>query len=263
MRSRNHSRSCAKLSGSARLRSTATTGGSCGSPARRSDSTRSASSPTVGPSNSWRSGSSTPNTARTRETTRVASSECPPSAKKSSFRPTRSTRSSSAQIPASTSSAGVRGATYPSAEVDAAAASGAGRALRSTLPLGVSGSASIATMAPGTMWSGSDRRRCARSSSASTEPTTYATTRRSPASSPRTITAQSATSAWRRSTDSISPSSMRKPRTFTCSSRRPRYSTVPLARQRARSPVRYSRAPGREPNGSGTKRSAVSAARFR
>ena len=59
--------------------------------------------------------------------------------------------STSAQIPASTSSTGVRGATYRSS---AAASSGAGSALRSSLPLGVSGSASSSTNAAGTMYSG-------------------------------------------------------------------------------------------------------------
>ena len=44
---------------------------------------------------------------------------------------------------------------------------------------------------------------------------------------------------------SISPSSMRKPRTFTWWSARPRNSSSPSARQRAMSPVRYSRAAGR------------------
>ena len=45
--------------------------------------------------------------------------------------------------------------------------SGAGSALRSSLPLGVSGSASSCTKAAGTMYSGSARARCARSASAS------------------------------------------------------------------------------------------------
>ena len=61
-RSMNQSRSCAKDSGSAPVRSTGTTGGSTGSSARRISSTRPASSATVGPSKSARSGSSTPNT---------------------------------------------------------------------------------------------------------------------------------------------------------------------------------------------------------
>ena len=44
---------------------------------------------------------------------------------------------------------------------------------------------------------------------------------------------------------SISPSSMRKPRSLTWWSMRPRNSSVPSGVQRARSPVRYMRAPGR------------------
>ena len=76
-------------------------------------------------------------------------------------------------------------------------------------------------------------------------------------------TAHSRTPGCRRSAASISPGSMRKPRIFTCSSRRPRYSSAPPACQRTRSPVRYSRAPGSAANGSGTKRSAVSAGRPR
>jgi hypothetical protein len=40
-------------------------------------------------------------------------------------------------------------------------------------------------------------------------------------------------------------------------------SSVPSAFHRIRSPVRYSRAPGSTPNGSGTNRSAVSAGRPR
>ena len=47
----------------------------------------------------------------------------------------------------------------------------------------------------------------------------------------------------RRSAASISPGSMRKPRSFTCSSARPRNSSAPSDRQRARSPVRYIRLP--------------------
>jgi hypothetical protein len=60
---------------------------------------------------------------------------------------------------------------------------------------------------------------------------------------------------------SISPSSMRKPRTFTWKSVRPRYSSSPSMRRRTRSITRYIRAPA-FPNGQGTKRSAVSAGWF-
>ena len=170
-----------------------------------------------------------------RETTRVARSEWPPRSKKLSSTPTRSRRSTSAQIPASTSSTCVRGATYVAS---AGARSGAGSALRSSLPLGVSGSAFSTTNAPGTMYSGRLWRRCARSASGSTPPTTYATSPLSPGAYSRATTTQSVTPGSSRSAASTSPSSMRKPRTFTCASSRPRYSSVPSARHRARSPVR-------------------------
>ncbi len=115
----------------------------------------------MGASKSARSGISTPKLSRTRETMRVARSEWPPSSKKSAWTPTRSAPSTSAQIPASTSSVGVEGATYASADDP----SGAGSARRSTLPLGVRGSVSSSTKAEGTMYSGTCSRRCARSSS--------------------------------------------------------------------------------------------------
>ena len=80
----------------------------------------------------------------------TASSEWPPSSKKWSWRPTRSTPSSS--LP----DAGQRlldlaCAAPRTARAATAAPSGAGSALRSSLPLGVSGSASSATKAAGTM----------------------------------------------------------------------------------------------------------------
>lgn len=63
------------------------------------------------------------------------------------------------------------------------------------------------------------------------------------------------------SADSISPGSIRNPRILTWSSARPRNSNTPSAVQRARSPVRYIRAPD-GPYGSATNRSDVSAGRF-
>ncbi len=53
-----------------------------------------------------------------------------------------------------------------------------------------------------------------------------------------TMTAASRMSACSRSTDSISPGSMRSPRSLIWASTRPRKSRVPSSRQRARSPVR-------------------------
>ncbi len=69
---------------------------------------------------------------------------------------------------------------------------------------------------------------------------------RRPGSSSRSSATARATAGWRASTASISAGSMRKPRSLTWSSARPRKSSAPSARQRARSPVRYIRSPARE-----------------
>src|ERR1700737_2348326 len=53
---------------------------------------------------------------------------------------------------------------------------------------------------------------------------------------------------------------MRYPRTLTCSSARPRYTSCPSAPQHTRSPLRYIRAPG-PPNGHATNRDEVNPAR--
>ena len=103
---------------------------------------------------SSRSDSSMENAARTRVSTWYSESELPPRSKKLSWTPTCSTRSNSRQMMASVSSSGVRGATYAFV-TPARAPSGAGSALRSTLPFGVSGSASRRTKTQGTMYSGS------------------------------------------------------------------------------------------------------------
>ena len=63
--------------------------------------------------------------------------------------PTLSTRSTSIQIFANASSVSLRGATYSAAS--SGLPSGAGSALRSTFPFGVSGSFSKNTNADGTM----------------------------------------------------------------------------------------------------------------
>ena len=91
----------------------------------------------------------------------------------------------------------------------------------------------------------------------------YATSLLSPCVSSRTITAACRTPGHSLSTASISPNSMRKPRTFTWKSIRPKYSMLPSARQRHRSPVLYMRAVSSPPNGSGVNRSAVSSGRFK
>ena len=101
-----------------------------------------------------------------RAISRAASREWPPRSKKLSWTPTRSRPSTSAQISASTSSTGVRGATSPGA----GPRSGLGRALRSTLPLGLSGMASRRMKAAGTMKSGNRSRSCRRNASSVAPP---------------------------------------------------------------------------------------------
>src|SRR5215467_10698395 len=142
------------------------------------------------------------------------------------------------------SSVAVRGATS-SRSVSRRRGSGSGSARRSTLPLGVCGRRSISTYTAGTMYRGRRSSRYPRSSPASGAaplwPTTYATSCPSPP--PRTTTAFSRTLGCVLSTLSISPSSIRYPRSFTCVSTRPRYSSTPSPRYLARSPVRYSSPP--------------------
>ena len=93
----------------------------------------------VGCSKIRRMGISTSKAAWTLESMRTASREWPPAAKKSVSRPKPSRRKSSLQISASFCSTGVRGGL--ASEAAAAFAAGAGRARRSTLPLGVRGRA--------------------------------------------------------------------------------------------------------------------------
>ena len=66
-----------------------------------------------------------------------------------------------------------------------------------------------------------------------------------PSVSPNARTAASATAGWPVSRCSISPGSIRKPRILIWSSARPRISIRPSGCPRARSPVRYRRAPAR------------------
>ncbi len=151
----NHSRCCARDSGSSPVRGTGTSGGRAKPGAGcRAASTCRASAPSVGVAKNSRRESSAPRAERMRETTWVASSEWPPRSKKLSSAPTRGTPSNRAQMSASSVSVGVRGAA-PLAPEDGAP--GAGSALRSTLPFAVSGRAGSTTSAEGTMYSG---RRC-------------------------------------------------------------------------------------------------------
>lgn len=95
-------------------------------------------------------GSSTPSSSRTLSTTRRARSEWPPRSKKLAFTPMPVMPSTSLQIAASARSVSVLGAAASPSAADIASPM-PGRALRSTLPFGVSGSASSSTQAWGTM----------------------------------------------------------------------------------------------------------------
>ncbi len=199
------------------------------------------------------------------DSTDTARIESPPTAKKLSWMPTRSRCSTCAQMAARRSSIEVRGATYCRVSTVCA---GRGSALRSILPFAVSGKRSSATNAAGSMKSGSVRDKPARSAAvleaaSLSSATKYATSRFSPGSSSRAITRASRTPGKADNAASISPSSIRKPRIFTCVSMRPRYSSVPSGRKRARSPLRYSLDSPSSLNGLRMKRRAVNSGWFR
>ena len=167
---------------------------------------------TVGEVNSTRRGTSTPKASRTLATICVARSECPPNSKKLSSRPTPSSRSTDAKMSATARSAGVVGSA-PGTPASKRTSSGSGRARRSTLPLGVSGSSGSVTNADGTRYSGTLRCMWVRRSAAETlSPglvTMYATMRLSPRGSSVHSTRTSRTAGWFRNTASTSPSSIR------------------------------------------------------
>ena len=196
---------------------------------------------------------------------RMATMESPPSAKKLSCTPGSSMPSTCAHTAARARSVAVRGPTRDGSGA-ATAVGGAGRRARSSLPLVVSGSAGTSTRAAGTMCAGrcssSAVRTSAGRSTAPDDGTRYPTMRGRPGVSSRSMQAAARTPGWSSSARSISPSSIRKPFSFTWSSARPRYSSSPSGVRTARSPERYSRSPG-APNGSRTNRSAVSSGRLR
>src|SRR6202790_825533 len=100
----------------------------------------------VGLSNRVASSRLTSKVARSRATRPTAVIDCPPRSKKSSWTPIPSTRSSSLQIAATDFAVSVWGGPPSPAR-----ALGAGRALRSTFPFGVSGRASRNTNCAGTI----------------------------------------------------------------------------------------------------------------
>lgn len=130
--------------------------------------------------------------ARSREMTRVARRECPPRSKKWSRTPIGPSPSTSSQTSTTVRSIGVRGATCarcPPPEPG----SGAGSALRSVFPFGVSGSASSTTSADGTIAAGRDARTKSSTAAGSPPPsrhTTYPASSRSAPSPCAAVTAR-------------------------------------------------------------------------
>ncbi len=257
-RYRNHRRRWAADRGTCSGRGRGVSAGR-GRPAAGSDpAIRAANPATVGASKRSRIPASTPSSSRTRATTRAASSECPPRSKKTSSTPTEGTPRHSAKIAQRASSRASRG---PWADV--VVVSGSGNASRSSFPLAVKGNWSIATYADGAMYSGSCPAAYARTAPRSSPAgVTYATRRLSPGLSSRSTTAACDTSGCLPTADSTSPSSIRKPRSFTWWSTRATNSSSPCLFRRPRSPERYIREPG-GPYGSATNLAAVRPSRFR
>ena len=189
---------------------------------------------------------SSPSAVRIRLTRRVARSEWPPSSKKLSSIPTFETPRVSAKSVQRISSCGERGARQrPLAHRkiwrrQRFAIQLAIRALRAEPP------APRSPPAPCNQ-AGFGQHECARARdrpSGRFAPLHSPPAACRPRRSSRPITAACATEGWRARTASISPGSMRKPRILSCWSARPRNSSTPSARHRARSPVRYIRVPG-------------------
>ena len=213
--------------------------------ARSADDSRSDSAATLGASNRLRIATSTSSAARIRLIRRVANSECPPSSKKLSSTPTRGSPSTSANSPHSSASCGLRGArcTAPGRKLrrrQRTAVQLAVRRQRQTLQHHDRRRHHVLRQHPRQR---SPKQSRLRHHSRPRSPNHIADQPRPPAPSSRATTTACDTPACRSSTASISPGSIRNPRSFTCASARPRNSSTPSARHRARSPVRYIREP--------------------
>ena len=166
-------------------------------------------------------------------------SEVPPSAKKLSSRPIRSWPSSSSRIAAIRASSGVRGRSV----------SGAGATGRCACAASHSADRSFRSASRGwPRWSGWGPEPCSREADrADTSPIHPPVSVTRFRRMPRAAGCQGvadvdnrgiAHRGWLRRVVSISPSSMRDPRTFTCWSRRPRNRSAPSGPARTKSPVR-------------------------
>ena len=182
---------------------------------------------TVGASNRLRIASSTSRAERMRRSAASPAASARPARR--SCRRCRPARAPAPRRTARTGSppAGVRGARRRRVGVS----SGAGSALRSSLPLGVSGSGSSTTNADGTMYSGSARRNVrAQRRSVGAAPVARHHVGHQPLVAGLILARHHRRlrhAGMPRSTASISPGSMRKPRIFTWSSARPRNSSSP------------------------------------
>ncbi len=132
-----------------------------------------------------------PNTFSISANSRTASKEWPPSSKKLSLMPIGLTPKTASQTFASCNSIASRGAKNPLSR-STLLSSGSGKALRSTFPLGVSGSVSRNTNPAGIIYSGTlERKNAFRSElvAAAALATTYPTRRLSPEIQRSTTTA--------------------------------------------------------------------------
>ena len=164
---------------------------------------------------------------------RIALSEVPPSSKKLSRIPTLPIPNKSDQTWHNCLCRSVLGARYISLS---SGRSGRflGRALRLTFPLGRSGISSRKMKRDGTMYSGSSvAKNCLKTAMVGRCPrtgTTYPRSWRSSRFSSLARTTASRMPGHLSKTASISPSSIRKPRSLIWKSRRPRYSMLPSGR---------------------------------
>ena len=197
----------------------------------------------------------------------TASSECPPSSKKLSWRPTRSTPQQ--LLPDRRERLFDLALRRLVARARSACASGAGSALRSTLPFGVSGSAPAARTPPAPCTPAARVARCARSAvaaaaRASSPRHQYATRRLSPGTSSRATTTASRTAGVLRAAAPRSRPARSGSRGSSPGGRcgpGTRWSRPPATGPGRRSGT--AARPASALNGSGTNRSAVSSGRSR
>mmetsp|Transcript_5114 Transcript_5114/g.10544 ORF Transcript_5114/g.10544 Transcript_5114/m.10544 type:complete len:234 (-) Transcript_5114:552-1253(-) len=181
---------------------------------------------------------------------RSAATESPPSSKKLPVwqqrvsAGTRKMLAMAARTWCSSSLAG--GTTSPASPENRLESFGRGRRSRCTLPLALSGILLTVIQCFGIMYDGSDSEHRARkrgSNTSSSIPIAGSTTTYAARLPSKGVAAAAVTPGSITMTSSISPSSTRKPFTFTCESSRPRISRLPSGRSRPKSPVRKSHSP--------------------